>query len=764
MEDDKLALQGDRWSKSLLDESRNHFNRQPNALLVDCIECFHCGSPGSALDVNMGQGRNAIFLAKKGWKVTGVDIAEKALEYARVEAQQIGHKITTHMCDINTYNFGKSLYDLIVVSYADESTHVDNVREALKPGGLVVFENFHSDINDTLPTGKLEKPIGFDTNVVKDAYIQAGFTILRYDDKSIENADFSKYMNHRLVKLIARKGREGKEKDDSFRALPMLPLDDPRAGPKRKFTRFTQNVQAKGKPLNPLSTAKGDPSSNTLKHMSYSCPGLSGPDVRMCIEPRSFDAYLSCPYPIVIPIFQRRYCWPEVQLRGWWRDACQGLGRTTSAHTTGKTSFKMLDDEASGSTSDGEMVSKQLLCIDGQQRSTSMCLLLVAIRDELLSILRSATTTDDSIISQIKSCVQYIQSKLFLDTAACETWANTWVATTYSTTSTNDENAWDKVHKEGGRLDTLFTGGARLRPSYVDRKAFYELLTHGVVVNACWQQQLQRKCERIVSLPALTETTLQSPQGLAKTIFDSCAKQVERDADFNTRVSSLISAVRKATHHMNIMYCEVLTPINLSQVFLWMQEKSLFGMGALLKNDNPGIPFTCGDLARNLLLSPFVMQDDVSHSQDKSTTSGAISRSELQDRMYEEKWILPLAAPAERLQGGLDAQVTAFVDALDANTHSHHRALGSMEQQLLAMKDQMPPALEQKFGAVLQKGAPLRTYARLHGHVEEIQYAKTASTGAGYEEINVHFEALKVVLQQLVDFVSMASADNSVHT
>ena len=45
-------------------------NRQPSKLLVETVRGR---APGSALDLGTGEGRNAIYLAEQGWKVTGVD-------------------------------------------------------------------------------------------------------------------------------------------------------------------------------------------------------------------------------------------------------------------------------------------------------------------------------------------------------------------------------------------------------------------------------------------------------------------------------------------------------------------------------------------------------------------------------------------------------------------------------------------------------------------------------------------------------------------
>jgi 2-polyprenyl-3-methyl-5-hydroxy-6-metoxy-1,4-benzoquinol methylase len=52
--------------------------------------------PGRALDVGISQGRNAIFLAQHGWKVTGFDPAEKAVALAQKRAVLAGVSIETH--------------------------------------------------------------------------------------------------------------------------------------------------------------------------------------------------------------------------------------------------------------------------------------------------------------------------------------------------------------------------------------------------------------------------------------------------------------------------------------------------------------------------------------------------------------------------------------------------------------------------------------------------------------------------------------------
>src|SRR3954453_6268183 len=50
------------------------------------VQAIATRKPGSALDLGMGQGRNALYLAEHGWQTTGVDFSEVAVGYARAEA------------------------------------------------------------------------------------------------------------------------------------------------------------------------------------------------------------------------------------------------------------------------------------------------------------------------------------------------------------------------------------------------------------------------------------------------------------------------------------------------------------------------------------------------------------------------------------------------------------------------------------------------------------------------------------------------------
>ena len=62
----------------------------------------------------------------------------------------------------------------------------------------------------------------------------------------------------------------------------------------------------------------------------------------------------------------------------------------------------------------------------------------------------------------------------------------------------------------------------------------------------------------------------------------------------------------KATTGLALTYIEILNDVNLSQVFLWFQERELMSTKVLCYNPNPGLAFRASDMVRNLILSCYM--------------------------------------------------------------------------------------------------------------------------------------------------------------
>ena len=187
-------LEIDRWNR-MLTSPKAPFNTNPNAFLVDVTRGL---TPGTALDVGMGQGRNALYLAQQGWTVTGFDPADKAVALAREQAARLGVTLDAIVQRDDQFDFGKARWDLIVLSYVSLRDLVSRVYESLRPGGRVVVEAFHRDAAKTASIGG---GVVFETNELLRLFNQ--FRVLRYEDADA-TGDFG-LQPTRVVRLVAQK-------------------------------------------------------------------------------------------------------------------------------------------------------------------------------------------------------------------------------------------------------------------------------------------------------------------------------------------------------------------------------------------------------------------------------------------------------------------------------------------------------------------------------------------------------------------------------
>ncbi|MGB0095723.1 MAG: class I SAM-dependent methyltransferase [Solirubrobacteraceae bacterium] len=100
--------------------------------------------PGRALDVACGEGRNAVWLAERGWQVTGVDFSEVGLEKARGLARGRGVLAQWVVADLLDYTPEPRAFDLVLVFYLQVPAEqrraiVRTVAETVAPGGLFLL-------------------------------------------------------------------------------------------------------------------------------------------------------------------------------------------------------------------------------------------------------------------------------------------------------------------------------------------------------------------------------------------------------------------------------------------------------------------------------------------------------------------------------------------------------------------------------------------------------------------------------------------------
>jgi 2-polyprenyl-3-methyl-5-hydroxy-6-metoxy-1,4-benzoquinol methylase len=86
----------------------------PNALFAEVTASL---PPGRALDIAAGEGRNALWLAQRGWQVTAIDFSRVAIDKARARAAAAGLAVDWQVADVTVTAFGSQAYDLVAVLY-----------------------------------------------------------------------------------------------------------------------------------------------------------------------------------------------------------------------------------------------------------------------------------------------------------------------------------------------------------------------------------------------------------------------------------------------------------------------------------------------------------------------------------------------------------------------------------------------------------------------------------------------------------------------
>lgn len=396
----------------------------------------------------------------------------------------------------------------------------------------------------------------------------------------------------------------------------------------------------------------------------YSSNLLTGPDCRQDIHRSSF-AELLTKYIIEIPLIQREYCWGKGLAKTWWRDS-----RLGSSHSVGKIIFTIQD----------ERDRKVLVCIDGQQRITTTFLFLTAARDIAIQLYQQCAAPF------LQTLIDFVNSLLFTSASALSSYL--------SRTSSSNENLEDLSIK----LDFI-----RLSPSYGDRPAFYDILLSGA-------------CGRTIATSSQS-----SNQFAVYSFFHDAFAKLLLNQESTTEVFSILEWRVHQVIEMQLMAVIPLNEINLGQVFLWFQEKSLIGVGALLYNPTPGIDFRPNVLIRNQLFTPFLNES-----------------LPQQEKLIREEWIETI----ER----------RFPSTSEFDRFLEQYAMNKVIKHESKMENTVKEIMMSKFGSDKQKG--LLIYSKYVSMFEEAT-ANSSSPGEKVIEMlrNIQSEVTKYLKGDGVEIV-----------
>ena len=117
---------------------RQQWSSEPNALVADLLAGL---PPGEAVDLAAGEGRHALWLAARGWRVTAVDFS--AVGLGRGRAHDGAGRVTWVAADVTTWTASPESLDLVLVAYlhlAEDDMRAVLTRAVgwLRPGGRLL--------------------------------------------------------------------------------------------------------------------------------------------------------------------------------------------------------------------------------------------------------------------------------------------------------------------------------------------------------------------------------------------------------------------------------------------------------------------------------------------------------------------------------------------------------------------------------------------------------------------------------------------------
>ncbi len=101
---------------------------------------------GRVLDIAMGRGENAIYLARMGFEVEGVDASAEAVQNALEAAQRAGVTLKAEITDLERkYVIKEGTYDVIICFRYLQRSLIPQIKDGLRNGGMIVYETFTVD-------------------------------------------------------------------------------------------------------------------------------------------------------------------------------------------------------------------------------------------------------------------------------------------------------------------------------------------------------------------------------------------------------------------------------------------------------------------------------------------------------------------------------------------------------------------------------------------------------------------------------------------
>jgi cyclopropane fatty-acyl-phospholipid synthase-like methyltransferase len=184
------------------------FGREPNRFLVSRAHLLASGC--DVLDIATGEGRNAVWLAQRGCRVTGIDVSPKAIDKARRLAAENGVEVCFEVEDVLEREWLPDAFDAaisIFIQFAaphERKAVFEGMRRTLRPGGVAVLQGYTPKQLEYRTGGPPRADHMYTEPLLREAF--AGWEILHLAEHEEVLSEGSKHVGRSaLIDLVARK-------------------------------------------------------------------------------------------------------------------------------------------------------------------------------------------------------------------------------------------------------------------------------------------------------------------------------------------------------------------------------------------------------------------------------------------------------------------------------------------------------------------------------------------------------------------------------
>ena len=189
------------------------WGQTPNRIVTQMLKYL---KHGTVLDLGLGEGRDALFLAMRGFYVDGIDIAQIAIDKVTSIVSEFHLAMTAEKADIRDYQISRE-YDAILclgvlqlLDYLEITSVIDQIKKKTSRGGLNVISAFtlgnpRKECPYPSPDGSFRPYYLFAKNELGEMY--AGWDILEYMEymTGFHQHEDGVLHQHAVVSIIARK-------------------------------------------------------------------------------------------------------------------------------------------------------------------------------------------------------------------------------------------------------------------------------------------------------------------------------------------------------------------------------------------------------------------------------------------------------------------------------------------------------------------------------------------------------------------------------